>query len=222
MPANVVTKVAPNPKNDAWRTVTVDDKDFIVFSAKAADELEIGKPLPEGTEEEPPKFTGALPSLKLPWKKKGGGGRAESWNYSEAGVRYSQERTDRRTALMQGVEFHHDTGAEDISVLREADYFYAWLRASDSPSIGAAEGAPITSAVGGGGTRTDPKPPERPVTGMGKAQPVEGGGAETSGLDAASSPTICEHIHTSPLRPDGTEMPISKVRCLDCGKAVPA
>lgn len=68
----------------------------------------------------------------------GGGGRpfVPSWSQSEEGERYTQERMDRRTSLMQSItrctamELFHE---EDI--LELADRFYEWLRAVDQKPV---------------------------------------------------------------------------------------
>jgi hypothetical protein len=63
----------------------------------------------------------------------GGGGKSwsEAWYSSEAGVRYTQERTDRRTALMQAVALLGTTPPEgygDQTWDLVADAMYKWLR----------------------------------------------------------------------------------------------
>jgi len=93
---------------------------------------------------------------------------------------------------------------------------------------------PITAPVSGagGGTPKDPKPATTqpdPTGGPGEGA-SEGDAAvraeETGDGGLGGSPPVskadCIHEHTSPLRPDGTEMPISKVRCLACNRAIPA
>lgn len=60
----------------------------------------------------------------------GGGGRqfTPAWANTEAGERFVQERTDRRTAVMQAVAYFDKAGTP--AVLQAADEFYAWLRAT--------------------------------------------------------------------------------------------
>ncbi len=196
--------------------VTLDDKtDDVPCYDERAKDLKRG-PLPDGWEV----ATSAKgkPYLKAPKQGGKGGGFAQSWYNSEAGVKYTQERMDRRTSLMQAVTLFGMPESEAMLdsvrdfALSLADDFYAWLRASDSPSIGAAEGAPITSAAGGGGTSTDPIPPKGPQeTGMGKAQPAEGGGAEVS-LDAVLPPIQEPHIFEA-----GRQLASGSWLCKVCG-----
>jgi hypothetical protein len=106
-----------------------------------------------------------------------------------------------------------------------------WSKEELDPDSASPDASP--SVGGGGGTNSDPIPPTTSApevklfSGEGAAEGAAGseaGGAEANGLDDAPSAKDCTHEHTSPLRPDGTEMPINKVRCLNpkCGKTVPA
>ncbi len=156
-----------------WK-VELDDKTNPVpcYSAEAA-KLKVGEPLPDGWSVQVSKK--GKDYLSVPKASKGGG-FAQSWYNSEAGVRFTQERMDRRTALMQAVEHH--SAVETMTALELADSMYEWLRQSGSassdasPSTGAASGAPITDVVAAGGTSTsDPM----------AADPVEGVGASAAG-----------------------------------------
>lgn len=64
----------------------------------------------------------------------GGGGKTytPAWGHTEEGERYTQERMDRRTALMQAVQYVEKT-ALDVDVLAVADNLYTWLRQNDTP-----------------------------------------------------------------------------------------
>ncbi len=199
MPANVLN-VTPKTWNKDGQNittywVTLDDRteDVPSYDERAKD-LKIHEPLPEGWEV----ATSAKgkPYLKAPKTGSGAkGGFAQSWYNSEAGVKYTQERMDRRTALMQAVElFNNEHGEEtliDISTL-----LYVWLRASDS----AAPAASPSIGTGGGGTSTDPIPPERPEVkdGQGSGEvpavtPVEGPwGEAVDGGTASPSDAIAE------------------------------
>ncbi len=80
--------------------------------------------------------------------------------------------------------------------------------------VKAADASPVPSA---------PPAPSQPGQVVGKGIPAdrsEGGADSTTGVEGSVSPKDCKHEHTSPLRPDGSEMPINRLRCLDCGKAV--
>jgi hypothetical protein len=71
----------------------------------------------------------------------------QAWLQSEQGAREIQERTDRRTALMQAVAL----GVTDIGeVLRIAEQMYAWLRET-VPAEVEGEGAEAGQRTGGGG-----------------------------------------------------------------------
>lgn len=68
----------------------------------------------------------------------GGGSRQFTPSYAntEEGVKYVQQATDRRTALMQAVAFWgKDDRTVEIGIMNLADDFYAWLRqsVSDAP-----------------------------------------------------------------------------------------
>jgi hypothetical protein len=202
----------PHPKNAEWRVVTIgtlvevgrgetipgETKDYIVFAGKLADGLELGKPLPEGTTEEPPKFEGAMPSLKLP--RPGGGGQA-SWRNTKEGAEYEsesirrhqeieEERRDRRTALMQAViKFTSDDQLEGAdlypsSLLKCADEFYAWLRESVS---GGPSAKTSVSAAGVAEPRTAQGPPSDTRVPRGSDR----GGTPPVNVDSASAePTL--------------------------------
>ena len=83
--------------------------------------------------------------VKKPQQQDGGGAGKSSWYNSEEGVRFTQERTDRRTALMQAVALASIAPVSDHGVVRwseRADGMYAWLRESASsahPSGSAAD-----------------------------------------------------------------------------------
>lgn len=144
MAERTVVSVTPHQKNPEWRVVSVgtetEGEAYVVFAGKLADDLVVGKPLPQGTTEEPPKFDGALPSLRLP---RPGGGTA--WRNTKEGFeaeaagrqrwqQIEEERRDRRTALMQALQRCGQLVSElpksDVSVLSIADVYYEWLRTS--------------------------------------------------------------------------------------------
>ncbi len=104
------------------------EKDVPCYDATAKD-LAIGQPLPEGWEVK----VSQKGKDYLATPKKGGGkewGGKSSWYNSEEGVRFTQERTDRRTALMQMVAAAGLLGQVTEADLKMADWFYAWLRKS--------------------------------------------------------------------------------------------
>ncbi len=137
-------------------------------------------------------------------------------------MRFTQERMDRRTALMQAVQF----GESGPNLWRLADDMYAWLRASDGEPK-----EPISRPVGaGGGTIADPipakpegdkpapasPPSERPEAKDGQARgegaavtPVEGGGTTDGGVVL---PPI--HVHTWVEAPR-----LGWSLCSECGTA---
>src|SRR4029077_7572212 len=112
------------------------------FDAAAAD-LKAHEPLPEGWSVEISKK--GKPYLKTPngsqnSSQNGSAGSrsaskpfgAASWYNSEEGVRFTQERTDRRTALMQAVEIYQHDPQHDWD--EYANDFYEWLRrTSENP-----------------------------------------------------------------------------------------
>lgn len=80
----------------------------------------------------------------------GGGGRpfVPSWSQSEEGERYTQERMDRRTSLMQAMLYIQNEPPDPSGlprapnvVLSYAERFYDWLRAVDQKPV---QPAPVT------------------------------------------------------------------------------
>jgi hypothetical protein len=187
-----VVSVEKHQKNAEWRVVTLDQPresgfgQFVVFSGALADALVKGEPLPDGTTEEPPKFDGALPSLRLPRKGGGGGGgwsnTKEAAEFRERSIRahqlYEQERMDRRTALMQAVALVGEDRAR-AEVIRYAEEFYAYLRES-AGTVEAPRNAPGSTESdfqGRSGTGSREGATGAPVTAP--AEP-EGGGSSAA------------------------------------------
>jgi hypothetical protein len=160
----------------------------------------------------------------------GGGGGKSSWQNSEDGVRYLQERMDRRTALMQGVAYVAAFPAEeeatrdrghDFPELVFADQYYFWLRKtaggggggalSSGPSVAAAP-SPAPSS----GVSPVTAGEERMPTRSAPDAPVEQG----SGLFGEGSTGPCSHSSTSPLAPSGKALPEGKTFCLDCRSVI--
>lgn len=202
-----VKEVRVHPKNPEWRVVVVGEKEYIVFAASLADRLETGKPLPEGTTEEPPKFEGALPGLRLPGKRPGSPSTA--YRNTERGQLYEQERMDRRTALMQAVALGVATGDEPLrleTILTVADGFYAWLRkTSGSAASPAKQDGPSPPS------HADPDTISPPMGEQGT-----GGGTTDKGKIGTSS-ACPPHQRVTELKPDGSSLPAGKLRCEDCG-----
>lgn len=89
---------------------------------------------------------------------KGGGGKqyVPSWHQTEDGERYTQERMDRRTALMQAVAVvvactHAPSDMIHYpDTLHQADAFYEWLRAVDQKPVQTSVTQRETAQVQGG------------------------------------------------------------------------
>jgi hypothetical protein len=116
----------------------------------------------------------------------------KSWYNSEEGVRYTQERTDRRTALMQAIEYAKAYAPGPAEWPGFADEMYDWLRKTSGTapygeggtvSGSTAESAAHSAGVGapdsvGAGTPTGTPPPStcihpesnRKVTASGKVR----------------------------------------------------
>ncbi len=220
MPANVL-QVTPKTWNKDGQNITtywitLDDRtDDVPSYDERAKDLKSHEPLPDGWEV----ATSAKgkPYLKAPKQGGGkGGGFAQSWYNSEAGVRFTQERMDRRTALMQAVECYGISKSLDDIETRATD-FYAWLRASDS----AAPAASPSIGTGGRGTTADPIPPERPEAKdsqldgeAGAVTPVEGGGAATSVGDGGAVLPPIKEPHTFEA---GRQLTSGSYLCKVCG-----
>lgn len=124
------------------------------------------------------------PGWERPAYGGGGGGGKSSWYNSEEGVRYTQERTDRRTALMQAVAVADSPDA----VFDWAQSFYDWIRetsgsvAAGAPSLPSLP-APAPVAADGLGKAVDAAPDEQPA-----AQPVGGEEPPTGPIHAPNCP----------------------------------
>lgn len=151
------------------------------------------------------------------------GGRVSSqasWNYSEEGVRFVQERMDRRTALMQAVE--HGPTTSLTRTLERADRILAWLTGSS--------GAPPSASNPGESSQADGAPEQRPTESLtdGEAGAAPVGSGE--GVLASPSPTttqrlaeMCKHPLESCTedKPEGGTYRAGFVRCTLCEKVMP-
>ena len=96
-----VASVKQNPKKPENAYIKFDDgTEAWCPSFEKASALEVGKPLPDGWTQDQGEYG---PRAFPPKDRKGFAGGKSSWYNSEEGVRFTQERTDRRTALMQAV-----------------------------------------------------------------------------------------------------------------------
>ena len=168
--------------------VSMDGAEVPCYSAEAKG-LHLDAPLPDGWEV---KTSQKGKKYLAPPKqgRSGGFGGQSSWYNSETGVRFTQERMDRRTALMQAVVWR-GTGGLPPNVLHAADAFYDWLTKTRSVPTLPAPSAPVSSpsqaapSIEGTGT---------PSTGT--AGGVGGGTAEGGSADreaAAGSPSAHRH-----------------------------
>jgi hypothetical protein len=185
----LVTERKPHPKNPEWRVLTVGEKNYVVFAGKLADALELGKALPDGTTEEPPKFDGALPSLRLPRSKDA---PRAAWANTEEGEKYVQERMDRRTAIMQSVALHgfvKDAPFDTDAVLDVATSIYEWLRSVQprgEPQEKGAGRSPSVEAGTTGGDTTSSGPAHQQGPGRVTGRPDSAGQLPTAGPDEPS------------------------------------
>ena len=172
--------------------VTIDDipNEVPCYSAEAK-ALEEGKPLPDGWEV---KTSQKGKKYLAPPKQRGGGGGQSSWYNSETGVRFTQERMDRRTALMQAVVWR-GTGGLPPNVLHAADAFYDWLTKTRSVPTLSAPSAPVSSpsqaapSIEGTGT-----PSTGTAGGVGGGT-AEGGSADREAVAGSPSAPSVEHVH---------------------------
>lgn len=158
-------------------------------------DLKLNEPLPAGWEV---KLSKKGKEYLAPPRKQGGGGGfggKPAWTNTEAGAAFVQERMDRRTALMQAVVVKPE------SWQLTAEAMYEWLRKASG--VGAVSPSSLTPAP-------DPSPRSTPE---GKAQ---SGGTKVDG-EATSPSAECLHVETTTLKPDGSALPKTLIRCIDCG-----
>ena len=151
---------------------------------------------------------------------------------------FTQERMDRRTALMQAMEFHTvNPTSHSENVLDTAGAFYKWLRkfpdstqasAKESGQAGATHTSPRPSATGAGAAR-----PHTPAPASQPSGDTRGGEPEAAKEDPGVAgegtnpdpPAV--HVHTFTTEPfvyDGNPIPVRKgfevcTGCLDGRKA---
>lgn len=127
------------------------------------------------------------------WERQSGGGSdggsgaaRSSWYNSEEGVRFTQERTDRRTALMQAMVYPDDIQGARLWL---ADTLYEWLRKNLDVS------APSTRPLPRGGSpAADDGAGVGPSPAVGADTPLDGGGESSIG-EAPPSPPITDGCH---------------------------
>jgi hypothetical protein len=106
---------------------------------------EVGKPLPEGWVIATSKA--GKPYVKVPKEKKGGFGGTPAYRNTKEGQAFEQQQMNRRTALMQAVEWLPLSDAGNVpGLLTCADYFSEWLQSS--PVLGRAAAAPAVPSAG--------------------------------------------------------------------------
>jgi len=130
--ANVLAVTA---KGEKAALIALDDGSKPLWTPdieKARELLRIGQPIPSdwtlkdgdyGPQAFPPKPAKGQPQAA--WRN-----TKEGALFEREGYELKEERSDRRTALMQAVAVSVDQGA----VLRIADEFYAWLRKTSGPA----------------------------------------------------------------------------------------
>jgi hypothetical protein len=131
----------------------------------------------------------------------GGGGGQAAFRNTREGQAYDQERTDRRTALMQAVAM--SPGGAPLDITQRATFFYDWLRET-SGEAGSGARAPVSpgSTSGEGGSidtarpispdqSRSPEPVDGEATGKGERGETSGGGPVSDPTSEASS----THIH---------------------------
>ena len=171
--------------------------------------IEEGKPLPDGWEIATAKSGKPYIKARKPGGGGGFGGGKSSWYNSEEGVRFTQERTDKRCSLMQAVALLvADSGAGIDDVTMTADIFYAWLRKT-SASDNKGGTVMVVDALGEG--------PQ--VRGKAPVRTEDGEGVGGALGKASPAPSACDHKAKTNLRPDGVELPLGRIRCEDCGKS---
>lgn len=179
-----VAGVKANPKKPENAYIKFDDgTEAWCPSFELASKLTLGAPLPEGWRQDEGEYG---PRVFPPQERKGGGGgfapKAAFANTQE-GMAYREERSDRRTALMQC--------GGDLAVAAE---MYAWLRQTAGAGV-----PPAPSRHGA--TTPAPAPAPRPSTQESGVERSGGaaahgeGAANPSDLDLKKSRALT-HTHT--------------------------
>jgi len=149
-----------------------------------------------------------------------GGARAPRWGDTPEGQAYIQERTDRRTALMQAVAVEPDP-AQTLGI---ADTFYSWLRATvpaptslpippqSVPDAGAGSSPPAPAPSSAAEANTGPRMGQYPAR-----RPKASGGAEGFGEGPDAPPEHSEHEHAWKQSPTMATWAV----CSICGLARP-
>jgi len=185
MSAVLVTKVEPRNREGKKPDASVflsDGTKAWCGDQEAAVALKVGEPLPQGWERSEGDYG---PRVSPP--RKGGGGGATAWRNTKEGAAYEregwaikEERSDRRTALMQAVAFCAPDPSGEV-MLGFADDFYAWLRitsgsvpptplgttatARTPTAAGKPHPSPAPKPSGSGGDAAIPAAPRCPVCG---------------------------------------------------------
>jgi hypothetical protein len=211
-----VIEVKQNPKKPENAFIKLDDgTDAWCPSFEEAEKLVIGQPLPEGWEQSQGDFGPRIFPPKKPGGKGGGGGyrNSKEWLLQE------QASIHRSVALEHAVRFVTNlTIAGEPSPTDVDPYFHHFVDLLTSGTAPAPASAATPSATKTPSTTVAPTD-----TGAadGVAEETRNPWAEAIG-EGGPAQGECAHEHTTILKPDDvTPMPKGKVRCLDCGKAIP-
>jgi len=147
-------------------------------------DLKEDAPLPEGWEVKTSKA--GKPYLAAPRQSSGGGGagsgHSTAWRNTEAGAKYEQEKTDRRTAIMQAPR-----DLNGFIIWDEAERIFSFLRESVSTpgrEQDVKAGGTVTAAV-------------RPAPGVG-ANVDEGGDKSNKGASGEAPPRPPKRMANEP------------------------
>jgi hypothetical protein len=157
---------------------------------------EVGKPLPDGWEIATSKA--GKPYVKVPKEKKGGFGGAPAYRNTKEGQAFEQQQMNRRTALMQAVEWCLPLG--DVigvaSLLANADSIYSWLQSS--PVLGRAAAAPAVPSAGDTQSATSTGGVLADEGGSGRSESIAQGEGTVGSNPGPSSPTdhSNDHVHS--------------------------
>ena len=231
----MATVTAVQPKGDKAGILVMDDGSRVWTPEKAKGDELVGKPIPAdwtikqgdyGPQAFPPRAKGG--GAPAAWRntKEGAEFEAENWRRKHE---IEEERRDRRTALMQAVEYAGKYPSEaqfgPMPWATFADEFYTWLRKTSgggSPSKRGSDKAPPTPSTAPppgppvSATNNEGSGPSGPSEGAARAETSEPAGAGVGEAPASAGADTCATCGLDQLtgfKDDGNPLPRGFLRC---------